>query len=317
MYAGAIVGNTHTHFGGRTSGADRHAPTVRRHELERVREQIDHYLHQAVTIGHYREAGRAGVEFQHHPLLDEQCSQRIGRLADDFRDIDGRHRPFGATRLELGQVEDLVDQPRQAHRLADDNAQKTRALREIGLGILLQHLRKCPDRGQRCAQFVGHGGDEVVLHAIQFLQAGIGLAQFRRGSRQFQRLLFEFTRVGAHLGGLVEDVHHLIDAQRLFGHHRGHHRARRGGADGTGQQGFREIDQACIGGKFLDRVQTALPRMTQECFLGTLAAEETTGQGQQVVQPGAASPTGYACRLGAADEQRRLARLAHIRRALQ
>ena len=49
--------------------------------------------------------------------------------------------------------------------------------------------------------------------------------------------------VGAHLRGLVEDVHHLLEAGRLLLHHRRHHHPGGGAPDGPGQLGLGELDQ--------------------------------------------------------------------------
>ena len=164
---------------------------------------------------------------------------------------------------------------------------------------------------------MGHGRNEIVLHAIQFLQTGIGLPQFRRGAGQLQRLLFKLPRVGPHLRRFIEDVHHLVNAERLFGYHRRHHRARRRRADGAGQQGFGKAHQARVGWQILDAAQTALPGVSGEGFLRAFESEKPPGQRQQIGHPGTAAPARGACRLGAADKQRRLSRLAHIGHPLQ
>ena len=161
-------------------------------------------------------------------LFGEKHREGFRRFADHFADVDGRHGPFGAARFELGQIENLVDQSRQAHGLADDDAEEARALRQVDLGILVQHFGEGADRGQRRAQLVGHRGNEVVLHAIQFAQ-----------------------------------------------------------------------------------------RMAGKRLLGAFAAEEAASQRQQVGDAGAAAPVGTGGGLRAADEQRGLARLAHVRHALQ
>ncbi len=262
MNAGTVVRDADAHFARRAAGADYHPAAIRRHEFQGIRQQVHHHLHQAVAVRHDAEAGLALLEVQGHVLVGEQHGQRIRGFADHLADIDGGHGPFGTAGFKLGQVQNLVDQSRQTHGLADDDGEKARALRQIDLRIFVQHFRERPDRSQRRAQLVGHGGNEIVLHPIQLAQALIGLAQFRRGNSQFQRLLFQFARVGAHLGSFVENIHHLVDAQRFLGHHRGDHRPCRSRSDRPRQQGLGEVHQARIRGKFLDVAQAAFRGMT-------------------------------------------------------
>ena len=121
-------------------------------------------------------------------------------------------QPVGVAGLDLGQVQDLIDQARQALGLAHQDAQEALALADLDLRVVVEDLGEGADGGQRGAQFVGHGGHEVVLEPIQLLEALVGGAQLRGGRLQLPGLLLQLPAVGADLGGLVQDVQDLVDA---------------------------------------------------------------------------------------------------------
>ena len=74
--------------------------------------------------------------------------------------------PLGAARLDLGEVEHLVDEPRQPLGLLDDDRRGTAARsapRQVR--VVVEDLGEGTDRGERRAQLVADRRDEVVLHA--------------------------------------------------------------------------------------------------------------------------------------------------------
>ena len=92
--------------------------------------------------------------------------------------------------FELGEIENLVDQPGQTFGFADDDAEEARPLGKLEARIVVQHFGKGADRGQRRAQFVRHGRDEIVLHAVDLAQTLICGAQFAGRRFQFALLVF-------------------------------------------------------------------------------------------------------------------------------
>ena len=90
--------------------------------------------------------------------------------------------------------------------------EKILALRQFYFRIVEQDLRKRADRGERRAQFVGDGGDEIVLEPVELGQALVGDAQLRRSRLEFARLLLEPVAVDHELRRLVEDLAHLVEA---------------------------------------------------------------------------------------------------------
>ena len=186
-------------------------------------------------------------------VLLEQLTHRGKRVGDDLLHVDAGFDPFGLARFDLRQVEHLVDEPREPLGLLGDDAEEFLALRRLDVGVVEQDLGERADRGERRAQFVRHRRDEVVLQPVELLQPLVGLAQLGGRRLQLARLLLEPVAVDDHLRRLVEDFAHLVDGERLFLDHRGHHDARRGGADRAGEldldvvHQFRVGDQALVG----------------------------------------------------------------------
>src|SRR3546814_19632859 len=74
------------------------------------------------------------------------------------------------------------------------------ALFEPEIGIVEQDLAERADRGERRAELVADRGEELVLHAVELLQARIGLAQLGGQRLQLARLLLEAVEIGrAHV----------------------------------------------------------------------------------------------------------------------
>jgi hypothetical protein len=85
--------------------------------------------------------------------------------------------PLGASGLDLRKVQHLVDQAREPFGFLGDDAEKLGALLARDVGVLQQDLRKGADRGERRAQLVRDGGDEIVLQAVELGEPLVRLAQ--------------------------------------------------------------------------------------------------------------------------------------------
>ena len=135
---------------------------------------------------------------------------------------------------------------RQALGLLDDDAEEARALRGRQLRVVVQDLGEGADRGERRAQLVRHGGDELVLHAVELGEALVRRAQLLRGALELLRLLLEAVAVDHDLRGFVQHRAHFVQGQRLLLHHRGEHDVRRGGADHAGELLLDEVHQVRV-----------------------------------------------------------------------
>ena len=168
--------------------------------------------------------------------------------------------PFGLARLDLGEVEDLVDEPRQALGLLGDDAEEFLALPELDVGVVEQDLGERADRRERRAQLVRHRRDEVVLQPVELLQPLVGLAQLGGRRLELARFLLEPVAVDDDLRRLVEDVAHLVDGERLFLDDRGDHDARRGAADRAGELDFDVMHELRVGDERGHRASAAPAR---------------------------------------------------------
>ncbi len=137
---------------------------------------------------------------------------------------------------------------------------------------------------------MGDRRDKVVLHPVQLLQAGVGCAQLAGGGLQFGLLELQFAAVRTHLIGLIEDIEHLIEPQRLLLHHRGHHHPRRSRADGTGQFGLGKLDKCRIGRQAAPIGQSTRLGMAGQLPVRPLRPEKALKQRHQRLRRGLPAP---------------------------
>ena len=161
-------------------------------ELVGVAEKVEQALAQLGDVGADGSDVRPqGDDELVLPLLDEWCDG-VANLADNVRHLEAFEVQFHLLRLDLGEVEDLVDEMEQVLGGIHDSLQVIRRLRAaIGLRLGQQHLGEADDGRERCAQLVAHAGEEGTLRAVRAL----GL---------LARLLGELSHV-AQLAGALGD----------------------------------------------------------------------------------------------------------------
>ncbi len=105
------------------------------------------------------------------PLLPRRGQHRGRRVAQQLRHVHvAQHQPHPPG-LDLGDVEDRGDEVEQALALLHDDAEVLALLLgERPAQPLQHHLRVADDAGERGAQLVAHGGDEVGLEPVQLLE---------------------------------------------------------------------------------------------------------------------------------------------------
>ena len=264
-----------------------------RGEFGGVGQQVHHDLHQAVAIRpHPGAATLLQVQFQPLAPVLQELADADGRLFDDLRQVQFVGLPVHVAGLDLGQVQHLIDQTGEAFGLADQDAQESLALRQVQLWVVVEDLGEGADGGQGGAQLVGDRGHEVVLEAVQLPQAQIGRAQFRRRRLQLRGLALQFVAVGADLGGLVEDIHDLLEAQRLLLGDGGDQDPRRGAANGAGEQGLGEIDRGGIRRQVFRPGQPPGTGITGKIRHRPGLAQEALRQGHQFRHLGPPPPQG-------------------------
>jgi hypothetical protein len=199
-------------------------------ELRRVRQEVEHHLDHAVEVRNdRRHVLRQASNDLDVPFLEDLAhgGQRIG---DHVLHVDRRLRPLGLARFDLGEIEHLVDETRQALGFLRDDAEEFLPLAELDVGVVEQDLGERADRRERRAQLVRHRRDEIVLQPVELLQPLVRFPQLGRSPPRARA-------TSARAGGCRRrpatprpDVAHLLDGERLLLDHGGDHDARRGAA---------------------------------------------------------------------------------------
>ena len=156
-------------------------------ELHRVRDQVDHDLDDAVGICGHRWQVALDVLVELQAFLFQQ--RRGGRrcAVDDVADRHRLHVPFELAGLDLGEVQDVVDELGEALALADDDLEVVVDLahRLLHLGVtaryqredaifeaLLDDLGEAEHGRQRRAQLVADSGQERALGGVRLFRRG-------------------------------------------------------------------------------------------------------------------------------------------------
>ena len=148
------------HIGAWPENGEGHCALVR--ELEGVREQVAQDLLQSVRV-------REQAARQVHSLFDLEghafvCGDALEdplQIRDHRRDGHFRQMKFDLARLDLGEIQDLVDQPEEVRaRGVDGRGRLLLACGEVAFLVVRQELGQDEDGVERGAQLMGHVGQE-------------------------------------------------------------------------------------------------------------------------------------------------------------
>ena len=110
----------------------------------------------------------------------------LGRAADDRAEVDRSEGHRHPLLPQEGEREQVVDEAQLAGGAALDHVeQPARGRADVLVGQVLEQLGVADDRGQRGAQLVGDGGDEVLAHPVRRASCG---APGRRVAHRDQRV---------------------------------------------------------------------------------------------------------------------------------
>ena len=179
-------------------------------ELQRVREQILQHLLQPRGVGHHRgrNVGLDGCR-QLDPLVARHRAKDVGQLVAKprQRDLFGPYVQLAG--LDLGEVEDVVDQRQQIVARRIDRVGELDLLRvQVAVAVLPQQLGEDERAVERRPQLVRHVGQELRLVGARALQVALGPRQEVPLFLQRLGLLFE---VGVDL----LELHLLVLQPRL------------------------------------------------------------------------------------------------------
>ena len=163
---------------GQPSGGERDRALLG--ELGGIAQQIEQVLAQLRLIGAHCTQIRRAVDHQRVRVLSHQRLDHRLDLADHRRDVEVLDQHVHLAGLDLGQIEDVVDQAQEVLAGAIDLLEigQEGVLTEI-LGLLVQHLAVADDGVERRPQLMAHARQELALRlarAYGFVARGGELA---------------------------------------------------------------------------------------------------------------------------------------------
>ena len=179
-----------------------------RRELDGIAEQVVQDLAQPHRIADDLERqGRRDVEVEHDVVVMRHRTERIADAFGQLFDLQRCRVDFHVTGLDLGQVEDVVDDAQQAQRrVPDRHGQCLLFGRQPGLE---QDFGRADDAVHRRAHLVAHRGQEVGLGLVGALGGELGQPELERALGdhflQVRAVPFEFVGDALALGDVVVD----------------------------------------------------------------------------------------------------------------
>src|SRR5207245_10983032 len=140
--------------------------SVLRRELHRVGDEVEqHLLHLAGVGGNL--AGRALSDAKLDALLGRQRLDGARHLADDVFDVDRLQAQLHLAGLDLGKIEDVVDQSEEVLSARVDLLEEpfARGWRELAVAGVDQQLREPADGVEGRAQLVAQAGEDDAVAA--------------------------------------------------------------------------------------------------------------------------------------------------------
>ena len=119
-------------------------------------------------------------------VLRRHRLDRLGHVLDQRRQREQFEVKLHSPRLDLGEVQNVVDQREQVPARAEYPIERLDVLLQR-LGVLPQHLGDADDRVERRAQLVAHAGEELRLVLTGDFELLAFLADFREQARVLDR----------------------------------------------------------------------------------------------------------------------------------
>ena len=148
---------------------DGHAAGVR--ELHRVADEIDEHLAQLRRIRLNRPHRRRDDRLHRDAVLESTVSELHERILDEIADFDHGELQRDLPRLDLRQIQNVVDEREQLHAVGADALEVAQVDRlEIPRLVLAEHVREADDGVERRAELVAHACEELALGRIRRLR---------------------------------------------------------------------------------------------------------------------------------------------------
>jgi hypothetical protein len=108
----------------------------------------------------------AGTFARHAHLLGRRLhAHRVDRLAEELIEPHGLHRPLDVARLQTRELEQVIDERRQAGDMAA-HLPEVAPLCLLVDDVVADCVREQPQRRDRGAQVVRHRGDELAARLL-------------------------------------------------------------------------------------------------------------------------------------------------------
>ena len=169
--------------GGRLAGiADTQADDALLGVAHGIAEQVDQYLADAFLVAAYhRRHPPLQLEVKAQALLFGLRAEHPLQLLEELREGDFAGLQIELADLDLGHVEQAVDQRQQVRAAAQNGRQGVLLLRRGG-GIALQNLGVAEHAVERRAQLVGQAGDVATLGRVGGFGGFLGFLQLLVGA---------------------------------------------------------------------------------------------------------------------------------------
>ena len=187
-------------------------------ELDGVREEVVEHLREAALVAHERR-GHAGAHLhaQLHALLARLHREEACRVAQAGGHVEGARTERHLARLDLREVQDVVQEAHQALAAAPDGAHV--GLLVVVEGRLGEEVGVADDAVHGRADVVAHVGEKGALGTGGVLGLGAGVLGLGAGLLQGVRVLDEVLLRGLALGDFVAQLRvGALEVGRALGH---------------------------------------------------------------------------------------------------
>lgn len=162
-------------------------PSPLRRKLDRIVDQVEQYLGEAVAVGQGRGETFGDLVPQLHPFFDCLGSQGgegpFGGL-DQGYGFDPEPYP---ARLQVGELQQVVQEPSHPSGVAEGDLQETAGVLSLFQGSLQQRLQVPSDGSQGGPKLMGYVSHELLPHAFQTPQLG-QVVEHQDGAPTLQRI---------------------------------------------------------------------------------------------------------------------------------
>ena len=274
---------------------DLHAARCRSAELRRIGQQVDQHLHQAVAIGLHGRHWSIEMRVR-MPIVRSRKSWLVAATASTMisRKSSAVTCHFGAPRLELREIEHLVDEAGQSLALLDDDAEELLALardRVSGSSSRISEKARIDVSGVRSSCVTVR--DEVVLQPVELLQPLVRcaqLAQWRPPARATSARARGCSAMACDASSRMRMTSSI--ASGLLLHHRCDHRLAPTLRRSRRRAAFRRMCTSAASARSANmRGPAAPPRVGGGKLVGTRGAEEPRSKFRAtVIERRAAAP---------------------------